>query len=96
MNRQPAGRQYLLCDIKLLVNVVRTRAPRRLLAVLALATAAAVVTVLVSRGTQRAIVPASAPAGHQPFTVIRDYPHDPRAFTQGLIYSDGFLYRARV
>ncbi len=26
------------------------------------------------------------------FKVIRDYPHDPAAFTQGLVYLDGFLY----
>ncbi|HEY4676209.1 MAG TPA: glutaminyl-peptide cyclotransferase [Candidatus Angelobacter sp.] len=26
------------------------------------------------------------------FKIIRDYPHDPAAFTQGLVYHDGFLY----
>jgi glutamine cyclotransferase len=26
------------------------------------------------------------------FKVIRDFPHDPSAFTQGLVYHDGFLY----
>jgi glutamine cyclotransferase len=26
------------------------------------------------------------------FKIIRTYPHDPRAFTQGLIYENGFLY----
>lgn len=26
------------------------------------------------------------------FKVIRDYPHDPAAFTQGLVYRDGFFY----
>lgn len=26
------------------------------------------------------------------FKIIRDYPHDPAAFTQGLVYRDGFLY----
>ena len=26
------------------------------------------------------------------YSVVRVYPHDPRAFTQGLIYLDGFLY----
>lgn len=26
------------------------------------------------------------------FQVVRTYPHDPRAFTQGLVYLDGFLY----
>lgn len=35
-------------------------------------------------------------AGSQPpeytFKIVRDYPHDPAAFTQGLVYRDGFLY----
>ena len=35
-------------------------------------------------------------AGSQPpeytFKIVRDYPHDPAAFTQGLVYHDGFLY----
>jgi len=26
------------------------------------------------------------------FKLVRDYPHDPAAFTQGLIFRDGFLY----
>jgi glutaminyl-peptide cyclotransferase len=26
------------------------------------------------------------------YEVVRSYPHDPKAFTQGLIYRDGFLY----
>src|SRR6478735_7515813 len=26
------------------------------------------------------------------FKIVRDYPHDPAAFTQGLVYLDGFLY----
>src|SRR6266540_7242877 len=26
------------------------------------------------------------------FKVIRSYPHDPRAYTQGLLYHDGLLY----
>ena len=26
------------------------------------------------------------------FKIIRDYPHDPAAFTQGLVYHDGFFY----
>ena len=39
------------------------------------------------------------PAGREPppviqygYKVIRSYPHDRRAFTQGLVYEDGFLY----
>jgi len=35
-------------------------------------------------------------AGSQPpeytFKIVRDYPHDSAAFTQGLVYHDGFLY----
>jgi glutamine cyclotransferase len=27
-------------------------------------------------------------------TVVRSYPHDPQAYTQGLIYRDGFLYES--
>jgi glutaminyl-peptide cyclotransferase len=26
------------------------------------------------------------------FKIIRTYPHDPSAFTQGLVYRDGFFY----
>ncbi|MGB8130798.1 MAG: glutaminyl-peptide cyclotransferase [Candidatus Angelobacter sp.] len=26
------------------------------------------------------------------FKIVRDYPHDPAAFTQGLVYHNGFLY----
>ena len=26
------------------------------------------------------------------FKIVRDYPHDPAAFTQGLVYRDGFFY----
>src|SRR5689334_3086677 len=28
------------------------------------------------------------------FRVVRSYPHDSRAFTQGLIYRDGFLFES--
>jgi glutaminyl-peptide cyclotransferase len=28
------------------------------------------------------------------YTVVRSYPHDPQAYTQGLIYRDGFLYES--
>jgi len=40
--------------------------------------------------------PSHAPGVRRPpeytFKVIRDYPHDQEAFTQGLVYLDGFLY----
>ncbi len=35
----------------------------------------------------------SAPARYT-FSVVNVYPHDPEAFTQGLIYRDGFLYES--
>lgn len=28
------------------------------------------------------------------YDIVREYPHDPAAFTQGLIYHDGFLYES--
>jgi len=38
-----------------------------------------------------------APAGPPPvytYEVVRAYPHDPQAFTQGLVYADGQLYES--
>ncbi|RZL30654.1 MAG: glutaminyl-peptide cyclotransferase [Rubrivivax sp.] len=35
---------------------------------------------------------ASATTPTQGFKVVRSYPHDPQAFTQGLFFHDGFLY----
>ncbi|UCD48965.1 MAG: glutaminyl-peptide cyclotransferase [Phycisphaerales bacterium] len=40
----------------------------------------------------RASAPAEAPVALYGYKVIRTFPHDPRHFTQGLIYRDGFLY----
>lgn len=40
---------------------------------------------------------ASGPTGEPPmytYEVIRTYPHDPNAFTQGLVYHDGMLYES--
>jgi glutamine cyclotransferase len=36
--------------------------------------------------------PSAAAAPVFTYKIIRDYPHDPNAFTQGLEYRDGFLY----
>ena len=40
--------------------------------------------------------PSDAAGPHRPpectFKIIRTYPHDPSAFTQGLVYNDGFFY----
>lgn len=43
----------------------------------------------------QAAAPAAAPAGQLPlwgYTVVRTYPHDPQAFTQGLQFVDGIFY----
>jgi len=37
---------------------------------------------------------AGAPAPVHGFTVVRSYPHDPQAFTQGLEFVDGVLYES--
>ncbi len=37
--------------------------------------------------------PGPAPARYT-FTVVNEYPHDPEAFTQGLIYRDGYLFES--
>jgi glutaminyl-peptide cyclotransferase len=34
------------------------------------------------------------PAPTYSYTVIKTYPHDPNAFTQGLFYADGYLYES--
>jgi glutamine cyclotransferase len=39
---------------------------------------------------RRAVTSAAAPVAS--YQVVRVYPHDPQAFTQGLVYVDGFLY----
>ena len=39
-----------------------------------------------------ALATADSPVSH--YRVVRTYPHDPGAFTQGLIYLDGYLYES--
>ncbi len=36
----------------------------------------------------------TGPVPEYTFTVVHAYPHDPRAFTEGLFYQDGFLYES--
>lgn len=38
--------------------------------------------------------PARAAAAREGFRIVNVYPHDPQAFTQGLLYRDGFLYES--
>jgi glutamine cyclotransferase len=69
------------------------RATHAVLAMLALGILAAVVA-LASRSPERRTQPTGVSARVGGITVVREYPHDPQAFTQGLIYSDGFLYES--
>ena len=41
-----------------------------------------------------AVPPGPQPAPTMGYDVVRTYPHDPDAFTQGLIYVDGDLYES--
>ena len=40
----------------------------------------------------RSVPPSTSKAPKSGYTVVRSYPHDPKAFTQGLEYFQGFLY----
>ncbi len=45
--------------------------------------------------TLKPAVPLSPdPAPIREFDVVAEYPHDPRALTQGLVYTGGFLYES--
>src|SRR5262245_37499241 len=64
---------------------------------LAVAGGGAIFLVLVLTGTptRKPAVPLSTkPAPIRKFDVVAEYPHDPQALTQGLIYTDGFLYES--
>lgn len=47
---------------------------------------------LASRGTPELLAQGRAPI--DTFRVVKSYPHDPAAYTQGLIYLDGFLFES--
>jgi glutamine cyclotransferase len=58
-----------------------------------LSCAAAVGVVAMSPGVLRSEqVPGRVPV--YGYKVVRSYPHDPQAFTQGLVFHDGFLYES--
>ena len=57
----------------------------------------AIVTLLNLTGTptlEPAVPLSSDPAPIREYDVVAEYPHDPRALTQGLIYTSGFLYES--
>jgi glutamine cyclotransferase len=58
----------------------------------AIAVAALSGAVLISPPQQRSQTRTSARAPVSKGRVVHVYPHDPQAFTQGLVYLDGFLY----
>jgi glutaminyl-peptide cyclotransferase len=41
---------------------------------------------------QAAVIPTGTP--RYSITIVKAYPHDPEAFTQGLLFADGFLYES--
>lgn len=41
-----------------------------------------------------AVVPAKAAVPEYSASVVKTYPHDPQAFTEGLLYHNGFLYES--
>ena len=49
--------------------------------------------VAIAAGTLARVRAGAAPARFS-FTVVHTYPHDPNAYTQGLIYRDGVLYES--
>src|SRR5262245_6084450 len=66
-------------------------------AIVALAAGAVIVVLLNLTGTptRKPAVPLSLePAPIRKFDVVAEYPHDPEALTQGLIYTGGFLYES--
>src|SRR5262245_47642890 len=73
--------------------------PRTLVwtAVVVMSIAAAIFLLLDLTGTptlEPAVPLSSEPAPVRKFEVVAEYPHDPQALTQGLIYTGGFLYES--
>src|SRR5438552_10911204 len=62
--------------------------------------ALAVIPIIVAQRFRAAPQPPAAVPGTQAvksayeYEVVREYPHDPQAFTQGLIFLDGYLYES--
>ena len=49
---------------------------------------------MLAGGAGATFVQRGSPVPVYTFDVVRSYPHDARAFTQGLVYRDGFLYES--
>ena len=59
---------------------------------MAIAMLAASATLGLQAQAVRNVPPVMSKAPKYGYTVVRSYPHDPKAFTQGLEFFDGFLY----
>jgi glutamine cyclotransferase len=71
--------------------------PRAFLPIAALAAVGAIVLLLNLTGTPTREPPAPVipkPAPLRKFDIVAEYPHDPNALTQGLIYAGGLLYES--
>ena len=67
------------------------------LPIAALVAVSAIVLLLNLTGTPTREPPAPVipkPAPLRKFDIVAEYPHDPNALTQGLIYAGGFLYES--
>jgi glutamine cyclotransferase len=53
---------------------------------------AASATLALHAQAPKSVPPSASKAPTYGYSIVRSYPHDPRAFTQGLEYFDGFLY----
>jgi glutamine cyclotransferase len=59
-----------------------------------LAAAGAALVYLTARGGSEVAPPGPAPTPRFGYEIVNVYPHDPGAFTQGLIFRDGFLFES--
>lgn len=90
----------LRCQLTLAMTSARTqRAMTRrtflVMAFLAIAAAGAVFTAVRPAQTPSAAqIGASAAPTRYSYTVVNTYPHDPKAFTQGLLFRDGVLFES--
>src|SRR5215510_4604053 len=67
------------------------------IAIIGLGIGAAILFLLDLTGTptlKPAVPLSSEPAPIRKYDVVAEYPHDSEALTQGLIYTDGFLYES--
>jgi glutamine cyclotransferase len=67
------------------------------IAIIGMAIAAVILLLIELTGTptlEPAVPLSSEPAPIRKYDVVAEYPHDPQALTQGLIYTDGFLYES--